>query len=110
MGYGERLDRLISVPYHLQVVQSGGPTTADNQVVENGQAERSDGLDDVLGDGDIFLGRAKVTRGMVVHQNQRRGGRSRRSTSSRAGRRITAEGSHFRLIGLEGDAHLAHFT
>ena|SRR5271163_490987 len=46
---------------------------------------------------------------LVVHQNHRRGGRSMRLTSSRVGRRVTAEGSHFRLIGLEGCARFAQY-
>ena len=49
------------------------PAAADDDVVVHGDAERACRLDDVAGDGDVGLGRGRVARGMVVHQDQGRG-------------------------------------
>src|SRR6516162_3147851 len=62
-----------SVSNQTEVAQAGVPAAADDQVVVHGHAERRGGSDDVLGDGDVRLGGGRVARGMVVHQDQRRG-------------------------------------
>ena len=49
------------------------PAAADDDVVVYRDPERFGGCHDFLGDGDIRLGRGRIARGVVVHQDQRRG-------------------------------------
>src|ERR1700730_4669580 len=56
-----------------EVAQARVPSAADDQVIVHGHAERLGGFDDIFGDGDVRLGRSRVARGVVVHQDQRRG-------------------------------------
>jgi hypothetical protein len=61
------------------------PATADDDVVVHGDAERLGGADDVLGDGDVGLRGGRVARGVVVHQDERRGAQLQRALDHLAG-------------------------
>ena len=53
-----------------EVAQAGMVAAADDQMVMYGHAERLGGLDDVFGHGDVRLGGGRVSRRMIVHQDQ----------------------------------------
>src|ERR1700736_3009242 len=68
----ERLNAPLSSE-QAEVAQAHVPSAADDQVIVHGHAERLGGFDDIFGDGDVRLGRSRVARGVVVHQDHRRG-------------------------------------
>ena len=43
---------------------------ANNDMVVHGDAEPAPGLDDVAGDGDVLLGRARVAARMIVDEEE----------------------------------------
>jgi len=58
-----------------QLAQAGVAVAADNHMVVQYDAERGGSLLDILGHGDVGLRRGRIARGMIVHQDQRRGAR-----------------------------------
>jgi hypothetical protein len=77
------------------------PAAADDDVVVDGNAERFGGVDDLLGDRDIGLGRRRVTRRVIVHQDQRRGAKLQRPFDHLAGidRRVIDRAALLLLVG-----------
>ena len=80
----ERLNARLS-SNQAEVAQARVLAAADDQAVMHGHTERLGGLDDVSGDGDVRLGRGGIARGVVVHQDQRRGLQLERSLDDLAG-------------------------
>ena len=64
--------RLLDLP---KLAQAGMAVAADDDVVVQYHAERGGGFLDILGHGDVGLRRGRIARGMIVHQDQRRGAR-----------------------------------
>src|SRR5271169_2131282 len=62
--------RLLDLP---KLAQAGVPVAADNDVVVQYHAERGGSLLDIFGHGDVGRGWGRIARGMIVHEDQRRG-------------------------------------
>jgi hypothetical protein len=63
----ERLNAPLS-SNQAKVAHARGPAAADDQVLVHGHAERSGGLDDVSGDGDVRIGRGGIARGLELER------------------------------------------
>src|ERR1035437_7689570 len=57
----------------LQPLQAGMPVLADDDVIVDGDAERSGDIDDRPGHLDIRQRRRRIAGGMIVHQDDSRG-------------------------------------
>jgi hypothetical protein len=77
----------------------------DDHVVVQYDAERSRGFLDVLRDGDVGLGRGRVARGVVVHQDHRSGAEIERALDylARVDRRMVDRAA---LLALMLDQHI----